>query len=301
MQASPYENAIARKFRLDRAPTLLARAEAGAPIAFTRLRSEGAFRGRTLAAPPEAAYSFQVALMPIPVAEIWLDGHHSQVAPGPASATCVYDLTTCTAASLTPPYDFLRFHLPETTLDRIAYERGLRQPCRLRTQSVAEPDPTLHALALSVLPMMEAPAAGSTLFLDSVALAFHAHVLHRYGGLDKAGGLGRPGLAPWQLRRAYAFIEAHLDGDPSIAELAQECRLSASHFARAFRQATGLPPHRWLTRRRVERAKELLADGTTPLAEVALACGFVDQSHLNRVFVRAEGHSPGKWRRVRCS
>jgi AraC family transcriptional regulator len=90
-----------------------------------------------------------------------------------------------------------------------------------------------------------------------------------------------------------------MDDDPSIADLAQECRLSASHFARAFRQATGMPPHQWLTKRRVERAKELLLEGSLDLAQIALVRGFVDQSHLSRIFARSEGYSPGKWRRLR--
>jgi AraC-like DNA-binding protein len=105
---------------------------------------------------------------------------------------------------------------------------------------------------------------------------------------------------PWQLRRVREFIESHLDGDPSIQDLARECRLSGSHFARAFRQATGVPPHRWLTQRRIERAKELLLENRFELAEIALACGFVDQSHLTRAFAQSEGCSPGKWRRLRC-
>ena len=149
--------------------------------------------------------------------------------------------------------------------------------------------------------MLQEPSTGNALFLDSVALAFHSHILHRYGGVLGSGGPARGGLAPWQLRRARAFIEAHLDGDPSIPDLAVECRLSVSHFARAFRQATGMPPHRWLMNRRIERAKELLLKGELELAQVALACGFVDQSHFTRFFVRSEGRSPGRWRRLRCS
>src|SRR5712671_203665 len=147
--------------------------------------------------------------------------------------------------------------------------------------------------------MFQEPSTATALLLEAIALAFHAHVVHRYGdGLGSETSVST-GLARWQLRRACAFIDAHLDGDPSIADLARECRLSASHFARAFRQATGMPPHQWLTKRRVERAKGLLLEGSLDLAQIALVCGFVDQSHLTRVFARCEGHSPGKWRRLR--
>jgi AraC-like DNA-binding protein len=107
----------------------------------------------------------------------------------------------------------------------------------------------------------------------------------------------RGGLAAWQLRRACEFIEANLDGDPSIADVAAECGLSGSYFAKAFKQATGAPPHAWLSMRRIAHAKRLLNDTDLALAEIALACGFVDQSHLTRTFAKIEGCAPGRWRR----
>jgi AraC-like DNA-binding protein len=82
-----------------------------------------------------------------------------------------------------------------------------------------------------------------------------------------------------------------VDADPSIADLAAECRLSPSHFARA---STGTPPHKWLLNRRIDRAKALLLGGGDALSQIALACGFVDQSHFTRVFARSEGLSPGR-------
>jgi len=66
---------------------------------------------------------------------------------------------------------------------------------------------------------------------------------------------------------------------------------------RAFRRTTGLPPHRWLLRHRVEKAKALLRESALPLHDVALECGFADQSHLTRVFTRWAGQAPGTWRR----
>ena len=81
--------------------------------------------------------------------------------------------------------------------------------------------------------------------------------------------------------------------------LARVCGLSTKHFSCAFRQSTGLPPHQGLLQRRVEKAKQLLRDSRSPLADVAADCGFADQSHFTRVFTRAVGISPGQWRRAR--
>ncbi len=111
----------------------------------------------------------------------------------------------------------------------------------------------------------------------------------------------RGGLAPWQERRAKELMSTHLARQIPLALVAGECRLSVSHFARSFKQCTGKPPHRWLLENRVERAKELLLDPEVSLAEVALDCGFSDQSHFTRVFSRTVGTSPGTWRRVRLN
>ena len=92
---------------------------------------------------------------------------------------------------------------------------------------------------------------------------------------------------------------ARLNGEVTLEVLAQECGLSRSHFARAFKKATGLPPHRWLLDRRIERARELLLNSPLPIADVADLCGFADQSHFTRVFTNALGVSPGEWRRLR--
>jgi AraC-like DNA-binding protein len=110
--------------------------------------------------------------------------------------------------------------------------------------------------------------------------------------------IARGGLAPWQARRAKELMNANLNGKLPLSQLAEQCGLSIRHFARAFRQSTGVPPHRWLLGRRIERAKQLLHDPALALAEVALACGFADQSHFTRMFTTVVGLSPGLWRRA---
>ena len=140
-------------------------------------------------------------------------------------------------------------------------------------------------------------APGDTSVFDTAGQPVANLVFRSQGGVPAVRGYAGSGLAPWQLRRVHAFVEANLDADPSVADLAGECRLSPSHFARAFSRSVGTPPHKWLVNRRIERAKELLRDGGQQLAQVALSCGFVDQSHFTRAFTRSVGQSPGRWRR----
>jgi AraC-like DNA-binding protein len=111
------------------------------------------------------------------------------------------------------------------------------------------------------------------------------------------------GLAPWQLRRAKETMAFDPSQNLPLAAIAKACKLSESHFSRAFKISTGIPPHRWLVERRVESARELLLKSKAPLAEIAYTCGFADQSHMSRVFGRVVGMSPGTWRRehIVCS
>jgi len=131
------------------------------------------------------------------------------------------------------------------------------------------------------------------------ALAPTAHATRTYGKIDIARRRPRGGLAPWQRRRAVALMDAHLDGSVRTADLARECCLSTNHFTQAFKTSMGLTPHRWLLARRVDKAKEVLLDPARTLADIALICGFADQSHFTRVFSTLVGCPPGEWRKAR--
>jgi AraC family transcriptional regulator len=137
------------------------------------------------------------------------------------------------------------------------------------------------------------------LMADGWMLQAFAHMARVTNARDPVGADQSGGLAPWQLRRAMDFMRADLSGTISLEQLSSICHLSANYFARAFKKATGVPPHRRLIEMRLEKAKDLLLNRKTPLAEVAAACGFADQSHLTKTFRRATGHTPGEWRRER--
>lgn len=108
----------------------------------------------------------------------------------------------------------------------------------------------------------------------------------------------RPGcLAAWQARRSVDYIEQHLGTKLTTEEIAAAIGLSKSHFSRAFKSTLGSSPMAYVAARRVERAKHLIVGSVESLAVVALECGFADQSHLNRLFRRVVGVTPGQWRR----
>jgi AraC-like DNA-binding protein len=107
----------------------------------------------------------------------------------------------------------------------------------------------------------------------------------------------RGALAPWQERKIRSFIEARLDEPLLVEDLAKLVTLSTSYFCRAFRASFGLPPHTYIIGRRIERARTLMLTSSESLSQIALACGFVDQTHLCKCFRQATGTSPGAWRR----
>jgi len=111
----------------------------------------------------------------------------------------------------------------------------------------------------------------------------------------------RQGLAPWQLRRVLAHIEANLSTSIRNTDLAAIARLSTFHFNVAFRNSVGESPHAHLIRRRVEQAQGLMLSTDKPLSAIAAECGLADQAHLTRLFRRLVGESPGAWRRARLN
>ncbi|ASG25393.1 AraC family transcriptional regulator [Nitrospirillum viridazoti CBAmc] len=195
-------------------------------------------------------------------------------------------------------FDNVRVQIPRASLDALSEE--LERPAVsgfARAQGTV--DPVAYGLVSALLPALDMPDRGNRLFVDQVTLALTIHVAQTYGGmapLAPPGGRRTGGLSQWQEARAKEFLTANLGGDVAIAEVAAECGLSRSHFIKAFRETTGQTPYRWLLDHRVARARELLR-GPQPIADIALACGFADQSHLTRVFAAATGMLPAAWRR----
>lgn len=113
-----------------------------------------------------------------------------------------------------------------------------------------------------------------------------------------SGEFRRGGLTSWQVRRARAYIEENLGAKLSVDGLATALSLSRGHFSRSFRHSLGLSPMAYVARERVARAQHLLISTGEPLTEIALVCGFSDQSHFSRSFRRTVGASPGQWRRM---
>ena len=104
------------------------------------------------------------------------------------------------------------------------------------------------------------------------------------------------GLAPHKLQQVLCFIEERITQPIGIRDLASEVRMSQFHFARMFKEAMGDPPHEYITRMRMERAKHLLRASDLPLREVATSVGYQTQAHFTGVFHKRVGMTPRTFR-----
>jgi AraC family transcriptional regulator len=156
-------------------------------------------------------------------------------------------------------------------------------------------DPLMRGVADTLRTELRSRSGPSVAFLESLAGVIAIHLARSDYGSRPALRRG-PGLAPDKLQRALAFIEEHLAEPLPIERLAAAVHTSPFHFARLFKQATGQPPHAYLTARRIERAKELLSDACVPLIHVAANAGFQTQGHFTEVFRRHAGMTPRQFR-----
>ena len=156
-----------------------------------------------------------------------------------------------------------------------------------------EPLPEVVRLMRRVWSATEAQGPSANLLVDGLFAQALALILR---ACDPARAMAPPPvLADRRLARVVDYVEAHLERSLTTDELARVAHVSLFHFSRAFKAAAGLSPHAYVTARRVERARRMLA-GPLPLAEIAFACGFASQSHFGAVFRRHTGLTPGAWR-----
>jgi len=289
------ETVLTKKFRVANAPTLISRVASGAPIAFTHLRNPQ--RGRTQYSPPADVFACHVFLSDAYFSRIWVAGRPKGPRYIARGNFAIFDLKDSGALSLDNGFDAVRICLPQVALDELADDRGFQPIPELRVQNSGSFDLVMLRLAQAAVASLAEPGHSSALFADYLGLAVYDHLIHTHGTAPVTERARRGGLSPRHLRLTREFIDANLAGDPSIAQLAEQCGLSKRYFARAFKQTTGMPPHQWLIQRRIERAKQFLQDPDRDLAEIAVSCGFVDQSHFTRAFSKREGPGPGTWRR----
>ena len=134
------------------------------------------------------------------------------------------------------------------------------------------------------------------LFLDSVEQALAVALVNGYAAHHRPLRTYRGGLGAARVRRIRELVQAKIEDELTLQELAESVGLSTAHFSQMFHKSTGETPHQFVLRQRVERAKEMLTSAETRVLDVAVACGFKTQQHFARVFRRMCGASPTEYR-----
>jgi AraC family transcriptional regulator len=197
-----------------------------------------------------------------------------------------------------PHEEVLHLYLPAHPFSALANDDMFR----IGTQSLRYladiQDEMIRQIGLAILSEMASETSAGRMLVETSALALAGRLAHSYA---ESGSIGSRGprlhrLDKIRLRRVLDYIVQHLDEDITVAQLAEVACLSPFHFARMFRAAIGVAPHRYVSQQRLESAMVLLAASQRSLSDIALSCRFSSQTSFNRAFRRAMGVTPGEYR-----
>lgn len=230
--------------------------------------------------------------------DLWLDGQKVDFGGSRGGNFTLYDYSRVWKADLRSAFDCVNFHISRRALLALEEEIGPRPFEGFNLLPGADiTDPVVQGIVGSIVPMLNGRSDTNQLVLDYIGTGLLIHLAATYGAAPQASGFVRGGLTPLQLSRATSLLDANLDGRLNLTDIARECGLSPSYFARAFKVSTGMPPHKWLMDRRLDKAVDLLRNSALSIGEIARVCGFSDQAHFTRAFRAAKGMPPATWQK----
>ncbi|MEO0942058.1 MAG: AraC family transcriptional regulator [Cyanobacteria bacterium J06642_12] len=193
------------------------------------------------------------------------------------------------------PSDFLNVHLPADLVNSVANGRQGDSGGEMAiVPRHGLTDPTLVQLLLNIHSAGTANDDTAAIYRDTLTQALAAHVVRQYGALNFPRDASQ---ADERIVRAIAYIHDYLSQPLDLKTLAGVALMSPYHFAKAFKASTSLPPHQFIIRERIERAKTLLTASRAPISEVAALVGYQTPSRFSQLFKRQVGITPGEFRR----
>ncbi|MGJ5675560.1 MAG: helix-turn-helix domain-containing protein [Nostochopsis sp.] len=225
----------------------------------------------------------------------WLGECHKSENSLPGDVALIPPYVTHRATSLKES-EFIALTLDSNFVTNIAYESVDSDAVEV-IPHFSKPDPLIYQITLALKKALEYNAVASGLYADSMATALSAHLLQQYSAPKHSLQNYRGSLPKHKLQRVTEFIIDHLAEDLLLGAMAQEVGMSRYHFARLFKQSTGLSPYQYVIHCRIERAKMLLLQNQLKISEVAFIVGFADQSQFTRHFKRILGVTPKEIRK----
>lgn len=194
------------------------------------------------------------------------------------------------------PTNHVVFTLNPKKLRQLAFSTFEDDRFNLRTEGIPFFDPHIYQIARSVRDELCADMPGGSIMIDSLATMLGIHLLRQHSDLKRPREQ-HVTLAPHKLAVVTDYIQAHLNQDLRLNELANLADMSPFHFSRCFKQATGQSPSQYVLTKRIEFVQRELIDAKKTLLELSLAAGFSSQSHMTKMFKQAVGLSPGEFRK----
>lgn len=225
-----------------------------------------------------------------------------QYVRGPAGSVTIIPDGMAFNMDLHTPIQTTHLYLRRAVLDEVASRIYRGDPSDIEfIARMAIFDPLLTQLCHAIRDALDEDPEMSGLYVEHMANAVAAHLIRQHSNADRQRrqAPSNARLSALQLARTRKMIEARLGERLTTADLAADTRMSAEHFGRLFKQATGTTLYQFLIRRRVDRASRLLTETAMPIIEIADECGFADQVHLTRAFGRIVGTTPAAFRRKR--
>lgn len=238
-------------------------------------------------------------------ADYWRDGRLTYSGPSTAGDISIVTAGSQPRAVMRGSFVCLHFYVPDDFLKGALVQEG--HAISSSNLEIIDPkrvyDPIVERIGREVIGEMRADLPLSRLRLDALGLDLAVQMIRKYstGGISKKLPAGpiRGGLSPWQLRRCIDMLSDDLAQDHSLSTLAAGVGLSPFHFARSFKLSSGVPPHVFLTRLRMEKAKMLLTDTDMAVTDIAFEIGYESSQALSRVFKKMFNCSPTEFRRDR--
>jgi AraC family transcriptional regulator len=209
---------------------------------------------------------------------------------------CVVPGGSSTRWTLSQPATSLLLRLAPAHVRATAEDMGLGSRTFDLAPAIHIRDPQIERIGWMMQAEEHAANPGGRLFADSLASALAVRLIALQSPALAASPARTRALPAWRLRRVIEYVDAHLDQDLSLAELAAVAEFSPSHFKALFKQAVGVPVHRFVLERRVERARLRLLEGRLSITEIALEAGFAHPSHMARWMRRLLGRGPSQVR-----
>ncbi|MGB5632624.1 MAG: AraC family transcriptional regulator [Waterburya sp.] len=179
--------------------------------------------------------------------------------------------------------------IAQETLDRDSDRLELLPGFQIR-------DAQIEAVAMMLFTEHQQERFNNGLYLDSLTNVLAVNLLRNHTASKPKLPIYEGGLPPRQLSQVLDYIDAYLDRNIKLADLAQLLDMSPFHFSRLFKQSIGMTPHQYLSQQRVERAKQLLKKTDRLIIDIALDCGFSSHSHLSKQFRQITGITPKAYR-----